>query len=93
MQTWEHLTAHTTGGLGRQGDVLWRLSAAIMGYLNGMPERQFVQDIAKAERKLGTLTNRWSQPLAALLSRPDFMRDFYMFATLAAASGASALSR
>jgi hypothetical protein len=48
----EHLTAHTTG-LGRQGGVLWRLSAAIMGYLNGIPEREFVRDIAKAERKLG----------------------------------------
>jgi hypothetical protein len=49
----EQLTAHTTG-LGRKGDVLWRLSAAIMGYLNGMPEREFVRDITKAERKLGT---------------------------------------
>jgi hypothetical protein len=39
------------------------------------------------------LTNRWSQPLAAALSTFDFMKQFLMFATLAAASGGSALSR
>lgn len=39
------------------------------------------------------LTNRWRQPLAAVLSRFDFMREFPMFATLVPASGASALSR
>jgi hypothetical protein len=36
------------------------------------------------------LTNRWSQPLAAVLSTFDFMKEFSMFATLAAASGGSA---
>jgi len=39
------------------------------------------------------LTNRWSQPLAAVLSRSAFMREFSMFATLAPASGGSAPSR
>jgi hypothetical protein len=34
-----------------------------------------------------------TQPLAAVLSRSNFMREFLMFATLAAASGASAWSR
>ena len=48
----ERLAAHTAG-LGDKGDALWRLTIAIMGYLNGMPEREFARDIAKAERKLG----------------------------------------
>jgi len=39
------------------------------------------------------LTNRWSQPLVALLSRSDLMRECCMFVTLALTSGASALSR
>jgi hypothetical protein len=39
------------------------------------------------------LTNRWSQPLVAVKSTFDFMKDFLVFATLAAASGGSALSR
>ena len=39
------------------------------------------------------LTNRWSQPLAALMSHFDFMKQFLMFAALAAASGRSACSR
>jgi hypothetical protein len=39
------------------------------------------------------LTNRWSQPLAAVLSTFDFMRLFSMFAVLAPASGGSAPSR
>jgi hypothetical protein len=39
------------------------------------------------------LTNRWSQPLAAVKSTFDFMKQFSMFATLAAASGGSAPSR
>jgi len=39
------------------------------------------------------LTNRWSQPLAAVKSTFDFMKQFLMFATRAAASGGSALSR
>jgi len=39
------------------------------------------------------LTNRWSQPLVGVKSTFDFMKEFQMFATLAAASGGSALSR
>jgi hypothetical protein len=39
------------------------------------------------------LTNYWSEPLAALLSHSDFMREFGQFATLAAASGRSVHSR
>jgi hypothetical protein len=43
-------------------------------------------------RRLG-LTNRWSQPLAAVKSTFDFMKQFSMFAMLAAASGGSSPSR
>jgi len=39
------------------------------------------------------LTNRWSQPLAGVKSTFDFMKPFSTFATLAVASGGSALSR
>jgi len=39
------------------------------------------------------LTNRWSQPLAVVKSTLNFMKEFSMFATLAAASGGSAHSR
>jgi hypothetical protein len=39
------------------------------------------------------LTNRWSQSLAAVKSTFDFMKQFLMFASLAPASGGSALSR
>jgi hypothetical protein len=39
------------------------------------------------------LTNRSSQPLAAVKSTFDFMKQFSMFAALAAASGGSAPSR
>jgi hypothetical protein len=39
------------------------------------------------------LTNRWSQPLAAVKSTFDFIKAFPTFATLAAASGGSAPSR
>jgi len=39
------------------------------------------------------LTNRWSEPLAAVKSTFNFMKQFSMFTTLAAASGGSALSR
>jgi len=39
------------------------------------------------------LTNRWSQPLAGVKSTFDFMKQYSMFAALAAASGGSALSR
>jgi hypothetical protein len=36
------------------------------------------------------LTNRWSQPLAAVKSTFDFMKQFPMFAALAAARDGSA---
>jgi hypothetical protein len=39
------------------------------------------------------LTNRWSQPLAAVKSTFEFMKQFPVFITLAAASGGSAPSR
>jgi hypothetical protein len=39
------------------------------------------------------LTNRWSQLLAVVKSTFDFMKQFSMFATLAAANGRSAPSR
>ncbi len=39
------------------------------------------------------LTNRWSQPLAAVKSTFNLTKQFSMFATLAAASGGSAPSR
>jgi hypothetical protein len=39
------------------------------------------------------LTNRWSQPLAVAKSTFNFMKQLSMFATLAPASGGSALSR
>jgi hypothetical protein len=39
------------------------------------------------------LTNRWSQPLAVAMTRFDFMKQLSVFATLAPASGGSALSR
>jgi len=39
------------------------------------------------------LTNRWSQRLAVAMRTFDFMKQFLMFATLAAARGGSASSR
>jgi hypothetical protein len=39
------------------------------------------------------LTNRWSQPLAAVMFTIDFMKQFPVFTTLILASGGSALSR
>jgi hypothetical protein len=39
------------------------------------------------------LTNRWSEPLTGVITRFDFMKQFAMFGTLAAASGGSAPSR
>jgi hypothetical protein len=39
------------------------------------------------------LTNRWSQPLTVEKSTFNFMKQFSMFATLAAASGGSAPAR
>ena len=48
---------------------------------------------AAPELKPNHLTNRWSQPLAVVISCFDFMKPPLMFITLAAASGGSALSR
>ena len=39
------------------------------------------------------LTNRWSQPLAVVMTRLNFMKQFSMLRKLAAASGGSAPSR
>ena len=39
------------------------------------------------------LTNRWSQPLAVVISCFDFMKRFSMFAMFALVSGRSAPSR
>jgi len=39
------------------------------------------------------LTNRWSQPLAAVKSTFSFMKQFLLYAKLAAASGGLSLSR
>jgi len=38
-------------------------------------------------------SNRWSQPLAVVMTTFDFMKQFSMFAALAFASGGSAPSR
>jgi hypothetical protein len=43
--------------------------------------------------QLTHLTNRWSQPLAVVMIKFNFMKQFWMFATLASASGGSAPSR
>jgi hypothetical protein len=53
---------------------------------------QFRSAVARACH-INRLTNHWSQPLAAVKSTFDFMKQFRMFATLAAASGGSAPSR
>src|SRR5207249_2244248 len=50
-------------------------------------------DYAPISSHTKCLTNRWSQPLAVVMSTFDFMKQFSMFATLAAASGGSASSR
>jgi hypothetical protein len=39
------------------------------------------------------LTKRWSQPMAVAMIGFDFMKQLFVFATLAAASGGSACSR
>ena len=39
------------------------------------------------------LTNRWSQPLTGVKSTFDFIKQFSLFAALAAAIGGSAPSR
>jgi hypothetical protein len=39
------------------------------------------------------LTNRWSQPLAVVMTRFNFMKQFPVFDMLAPASGGSAPSR
>jgi hypothetical protein len=48
---------------------------------------------AVARWHVSHLTNRWSQPLAAVMSTFDLMKPFPVFATFAAASGGSAPSR
>jgi hypothetical protein len=45
------------------------------------------------EENANDLTNRWSQPLAAVKFTFDFMKQLSLFAALAAAIGGSALSR
>ena len=52
-----------------------------------------VPDCAPISSHTKCLTNRWSQPLAAVMSTFDFMKRFLMFATLTVASGGSAPSR
>jgi hypothetical protein len=47
----------------------------------------------KSNAEESGLTNRWSQPLSVAESTFDFMKQFSMFAALAAASGGSAPSR
>jgi hypothetical protein len=42
---------------------------------------------------MNDLTNRWSQPLAVVKSTFNLMKELFMFATLAAASGGSAPPR
>ena len=43
--------------------------------------------------QLTDLTSRWSQPLVVVMTIFNFMKQFPMLATLAAASGGAALSR
>jgi len=52
-----------------------------------------VPDYAPISSHTKCLTNRWSRPLAVVMSTFDFMKQFSMVATLAAASGGSAPSR
>jgi hypothetical protein len=52
-----------------------------------------VPDYAPISNHTKCLTNRSSQPLAFVKSTFDFVKQFSEFATLAAASGGSALSR
>ncbi|TMP91567.1 MAG: nuclear transport factor 2 family protein [Verrucomicrobia bacterium] len=52
-----------------------------------------VPDYATISSHTKCLTNRWSQPLAVVMSTFDFMKQFSMFATLAPASDGSAPSR
>jgi hypothetical protein len=52
-----------------------------------------MQFIAPTDYHTPHLTNRWSQPLAIVMTTFDFMKQSSMFATLAAASGGSAPSR
>jgi hypothetical protein len=58
-----------------------------------MAIQRFASSITFAVRALTGLTNRWSQPLAAVMTTFNFMKEFSMFATLAPASGGSARSR
>jgi hypothetical protein len=51
------------------------------------------QTLRGSSKCIEDLTNRSSQPLAVAMRTFDFMKQFFMFATLAAASGGSAHSR
>src|SRR5438270_5911065 len=80
---------------------LWFAGLAILISASQAAEHQVLSrptNLSKASTSpmishVNHLTNRWSQPLAAAMSRFDFMKQFSMFATLAAPSGGSAPSR
>jgi len=59
----------------------------------GNVSRRSIKHILIRSSIRNDLTNRWSQPLAAVKFTFDFMKQFSMFAALAAASGGSAPSR
>jgi hypothetical protein len=48
----EHVTAYTVGG-GPKVEQVWRVSAALASYAEGMSERDLIREITKCERKLG----------------------------------------
>jgi hypothetical protein len=59
----------------------------MIGFCSTSDEFLFVSSHTKR------LTNRWSQPLAVVMTRFNFMKQFPVFAILALASGGSAPSR
>jgi hypothetical protein len=76
---------HRSDVVRRAGSRCFRLHARAVRDLSSFPRRH--HPFAKH------LTNRWSQPLAAVKYTFDFTKQFSMFATLAFASGGSAPSR
>ena len=58
-----------------------------------LPQTICCSHSAEGDCDANHLTNRWSQPLAVPMTPFDFMKQFSMFTTLAAASGGSAPSR
>ena len=66
-------------------------AASLEAWAADLKERARRARLKKKDPK--DLTNRWSQPLAAVKSTFDFMKQFQMSITLAAASGGSAPSR